>query len=428
LAPDDPSPPSARRNPWWIPPFLGRVPPGVESRHVSLLGAVTFALIFEEYDLAMLTTALSYIASDFDVAEEVLAGYLGFIRLGALPAVFLIPYADRIGRRRMFLLSLVASSLATVATGFAWSIESFVVFQMLVRTFFVAGVSVAYVLVAEEFPAENRGWGMGVLAAVGATGYGFAAAMFAQVELLPYGWRFLYVVGALPLFLLPVFRRTIHETARFTAHRAARAPSVGLRAALTDLTRFMRSRRFVGISLCMMALGFASVAAFQFSGYYTITVLGWSPGEYAAMFVLGGAVGIIGNVVAGSLGDRIGRRLVGGVCLAGFPAFVALFYWGPGWAVPLAWVGFVFTSSGGRMILRAFSTELFTTDSRGTATGWTLLVEVVASAGGLFLLDHLSVAEGDLARFTPVLALATLAAGGVLLAFPETRHRELDSI
>jgi MFS family permease len=137
---------------------------------------------------------------------------------------------------------------------------------------------------------------------------------------------------------------------------------------------------------------------------------------------------VVGNVVAGSLGDRVGRRWVGAVAMAGFPAFVALFYWGPAWAVWPAWIGFVFTSNGGRMILRAFSTELFATDRRGTATGWTVLLEALSQAGGLMLLFLLSDQEGDLARFTPLLALATLVATAVLLLFPETRSRELDAI
>ena len=430
--PQPPSPSApALQNPWWIPFFLGRVPSGVERRHLSLLGAVVFALLFEEYDLAMITSVLPEIRAAFGIAEPDLPLYLGIIRLGALPALVVIPFADRIGRRRTFLASLMGTSLFTLATGFAWSIESFVLFQMLVRTAFVAGVAVAYVLISEEFPATRRGWGMGVLAALGASGYGLAALLFSQIEHLPHGWRFLYWVGVTPLVCFPIFRRTIPETDRFTRHRQSRAPSLGWRHEVIEPLRLLvaASRvRFIGISFCMSALGFAGVAAFQFTSYYTRTELGWSPGEYATMVILGGAVGIVGNVIAGSLGDRLGRRWVGAVCMAGFPAFVALFYWGPAGTVWPAWIGLVFTSSGGRMILRAFSTELFATDHRGTATGWTVLIETFWSAAGLVLLYLLSDQQGDLVRLTPFLALATIAAAAVLLRFPETRSRELETI
>jgi MFS family permease len=420
------------RNPWWIPPFLGRVPSGIEPKHLSLLGAVAFALLFEEYDLAMLTQALNFIARDLEVAEQDLGFYLGIIRLGGVPAVLLIPQADRVGRRRMFLFSLAGSALATCATGFAWNAASFVAFQMLVRTFFVAGSAMAYVLIAEEYPAARRGWGMGVLAALGATGYGLAAGMFSAIESLPYGWRFLYWVGVTPLLFLPLFRRIIPESARFEARRASRAAETGglLERTVGPFRRLVVGSgwRFVGITLCMGAMGFAGVAAFQFTGYYTQEVLGYAPWQFGAMFVGGGLIGILGNVYAGRQGDRVGRRVVGAVCMLVSPAFVAAFYWGPAWCVPLAWVGFVFTSSGGRMIIRAFSTELFDTDRRGTATGWTMLIEAVSAAGGLLVLDLLSTQPGDLVRVIPLLALVTWVIAIVLLCFPETRSRELEQI
>jgi len=437
LTSPDPTRSPVARNPWWIPPFLGRVPGGVDASHLALLGAVAFALLFEEYDLAMLTQALKHISEDLVIAEQDLGFYLGIVRVGGIPAVFLIPLADRLGRRRMFLLSMAGSALATFATGFSWNAESFVAFQMLVRTFFVAGSAIAYVLVTEEFPAARRGWGMGILAALGAFGYGLAAGLFAAIDVLPFGWRFLYWFGITPLLCLPILRRKIPESARFEAHRASLlpiapgAPSIGrMRATFEPFWQLLAGStwRFVGITVCIAAQGFAGVAAFQFTGYYTQKVLGYEPWQFSLMFVGGGLFGILGNVVAGHQGDRFGRRIVGAVCLLSYPAFVALFYWGPAWVVPIAWVPFVFTSVGGRMITRAFSTELFSTDRRATATGWTMLVESMAAAGGLFALGQLTSAEGDLARIVPWLALVTWVGAAVLMAFPETRSRELEEI
>ena len=56
-------------NPWWIPPFLGGVP-DVEPRLVSLLGLVSLALFFEQYDNSMLTSALKFIADDLGMPED----------------------------------------------------------------------------------------------------------------------------------------------------------------------------------------------------------------------------------------------------------------------------------------------------------------------------------------------------------------------
>ena len=73
------------RNPWWIPPFLGGVPE-VDQRVISLLGAVSLALFFEQYDNSMLTSALKFIAADLGMPEQGLASFLALIKLGALPA------------------------------------------------------------------------------------------------------------------------------------------------------------------------------------------------------------------------------------------------------------------------------------------------------------------------------------------------------
>src|SRR5581483_7096753 len=135
-------------NPWWIPPFLGRVP-AIEPHLVRLLGLVALALFFEQYDQSMLTSALKYIATDLGMTESELGGYLGLIRLGALPAFLVVPFADRIGRRRVFLLSVLGISVGTCLTAFTRTAAEFVAAQMATRTFVLTGAAAAFVIVTE---------------------------------------------------------------------------------------------------------------------------------------------------------------------------------------------------------------------------------------------------------------------------------------
>jgi MFS family permease len=420
-------PPKAAGRPWWIPHFLGGVPP-LDKKHLDLLGAVSLALLFEEYDLAMLTAALPQIAASIGMAEADFGFYLGLIRLGALPAFALIPYADRIGRRRVFLATLVGTAVATLSTAFVQTPAQFVICQMVTRTFFVAGSAIAFVIIAEEFPAEHRGWGIGMLGALGATGHGIAMGFFSQIDRLPHGWRTLYAVGVAPLFLLPLFRRRVPETERFGREDAQSRDTRGYSIQpLLGLAREYPGRALgVTVSGFLPAVGL--VGAFQFTGYFTQTVHGWSPGQYAAMVFFGGMVGIGGNIVAGNLADRFGRRRVGVTLLGSFPFWVALFYNGPGWSLPIAWIGFLFGSQGGRVILRAMATELFPTTQRASATGLYTITEALGGAAGLFLLYFGSIADGDFAGLTTLLGFATLVGGGVLLFFPETSRRELETI
>jgi MFS family permease len=398
------------------------------------LGFVSFALLFEHYDTSLLGNALKYISADLGIPEADLGYFQMLIRLGALPAFLIIPFVDRIGRRRMFLGALVGMSVGTLLTAFAQSGLQFVACQMLTRTFVLAASAVSIVMVAEELPAAARGWGIGMLAAVSAVGHAFGAAAFAAIEFLPWGWRSLYAFGILPLLLWPVFRRGIRETERFSSHQARLAVDgaalAGFAAWWAPLRSFFRTHpaRATGMALVAAVSSLGHVVVISFTGYFVLQYHGWAPHQLSIMVIAAGAIGVVGNVIAGRLADRVGRRRVGFVFLALFPPIAWCFYNGPGWALPALWAALVFTLMGANVIIRALSSELFPTAHRGTSTGILALTETIGAAGGLLVLGLLQQQGGGLAQLVPIISLGALAAGFVLLLLPETGRRELESI
>lgn len=410
------------------PHLLGRVPREVGAAELKVLGFVTFALLFEHFDTSLLGNALAYIRADLDIPETDLGYFQMLIRLGALPAFLVIPFVDRLGRRRLFLLSMIGLSLGTMLTGFSQTAVQFVACQMITRTFVLTASAVAVVIVAEELPASARGWGIGMLAAVSAIGHGLGAVMFSLIEILPYGWRSLYVMGALPLLLLPMFRRQIKETARFQAHLAG-----GMNAAAawwSPLSAFAsdRPRRALGMAALAATASLGHVVVLSFTGYFVLEYHGWEAYQLSMMVLVAGAVGVAGNVVAGRLADRIGRRVVGFVFLTLFPVGAWLFYNGPGWSLTALWAVLVFTMMGGNVIIRALSSELFPTSHRGTSTGVLVLMETLGAALGLFVLGTLQTQDGQLHLLIPSISVVTVLAGLMLFLFPETRQRELEAV
>ena len=421
------------KNPWWIPPFLGRVPALPESQ-IRMLGVIALALLFESYDQSMLTAALKHIAEDFGVQESELGRLLGTVHLGAVWAFVLIPFADRIGRRRLFLISLIGLSLGTVASGFAQSITQFVICQMIARTFMVTCSATAFVIVTEELDAEHRGWGIGILGALGSFGYGLGLILFSGIEWLPYGWRALYVVGMVPLLLMPWFRSQVKETARFQRHREGLAREGDSSGLLEGWLRpfFGLMREYPGRAISIGVIGALAsaghAAGFNFTAYHVLTVHGWEPGEYSLMAVLAGTFGIVGHPFAGRIADRRGRRIVGFVLLAAFPLLGIAFYQGPGWSLPIIWIPMIFTLTGGSTIMRALATELFPTSHRGTSSGWLQLVEALGRSGGLYLVYWGTAEGGSNIPMISIVVFGSLLAGLVVLSLPETSSRELEEI
>jgi hypothetical protein len=88
----------------------------------------------------------------------------------------------------------------------------------------------------------------------------------------------------------------------------------------------------------------------------------------------------------------------------------------------------VFAVRGGSTVIRALSTELFPTSSRGTATGWLMLVETGGAALALAAVTRLTPEGESVVPAVTILVCLTLGAAAVVLLLPETAGRELEQI
>ena len=435
-APDGGSPPNSTDDqkrasrPWWLPHFLGRIPLGVEDRHVALVGVVALASLFENYDMSMLTSALKQIRESFGLSQSEASSLFAWIRLGAIPAFLVLPLADRVGRRKVFLIAIVGMSIGTLASAFAQTALQFVLAQTVTRTFLVASTACAIVIVAEEVPAKNRGWGIGILGAVGAFGFGLGAILFAFIDDLPFGWRSMYLVGGVPLLLMPMFRRLVPETQRFIEEREARfrgeRNDAGWIGPILEMVR-----EYPGRSLAVAAMAFffatGSSPAFGLLADFVQSTHGWEPSDYSIMALVAGTFGVVGNSAMGWAADRLGRRPVAMFGFGLFPVCSLALYAGPEWAIPFVWVLFVFLLTGANVLMRIVSTELFPTSSRNTALGWETLMETLGGAAGYALVGALTMTEASIAPAAIGISGLTLVSVFVVRLMPETAGLELEA-
>ena len=420
--------------PGWLryAPFLGR-PPALSRRQWRVLGLIALVNLFDQYDLQLFGLALKQIQAELLIPEEQLGEFGAIVRLGALPAFLFGVFADRIGRRQVLLFTIVAYTVLTGATAFAQDAWTFVVLQFFARCFAVAEVMLAYVVITEELDPEHRGWGVGALAALGACGNGLALGLFAFVDVLPMGWRSLYLVGLFPLLIIAWLRRSLPETQRF-AQRQPQSPSTStstLASAfrpIVDLVR-MYPGRLLAIGSVIFLLNFAENSAGFFGPKYLQEVHGWLPWHYSMLGLGGGFVGIFGATFAGRLSDRLGRKPVAAGFLLSHTVLVLAFYQGFGILLAVVWIGMVFSGRAAGVVLGATGNELFPTSHRSTAPGARVIIATLGGVGGLITESFLFGVYGSHWTAISILALGAFIAPLIVLAsFPETSGRELEEI
>jgi len=406
--------------------FLGRAP-ALTRRQWQVLGLVSLVSLFEQYDLYLFALNLPLIQRELGLAESSLGFLGGLVNAGSVPAVLLAGVADRVGRRRLLLVTVVAYTLFTGATAFASSGAVFVALQFLARIFAATESLLAVVVIAEEFEPADRGWGVGALGAITACGAGLASVLFGFVNHLPYGWRSLYLVGLVPLACLTWWRRAMPETQRF----AALAHAETGRPARTPVAALLRDYpgRLVAVAGATFLLWIVWSSALIFAPKYLLDAQHWQPAWIAALTFCGGAIGIIGNPVAGRLSDRLGRRPVTAVFAAGFGVSTAAFYSANGLVVIPLWILLLFTSMGASVTISACGAEMFPTSARSTASGVRSAASTLGGATGLALVSLLYRLTGSNWHAIALIAVAPLFAAVVVVAlFPETAGRALEDI
>lgn len=422
---------NAASRPWWAWIFFwSPVPAGITRRQWVTLGALGATYLVNSYDLGILNLALPQIQSSFVLSEQDVGKLAAFVRLGVLPALAMSVLADRVGRRRLLLATIVGFTICTFLTAFVRTATEFAVLQFFARSFVYAEEMLAIVVVTEELEARARGWGIGLMIAFGAMGHGLSALAFSAVDVLPYGWRSLYVAGAIPMLLVAWIRRSLQETERFHACAARRSRDAdrSYAAPLYDLLS-KHPRRVAAMSAALVPVAFAGGTAIQFQSKFLQATHGYSPGDVSLLFLTGGPLAMTGGLLLGRASDRFGRRAVLASAITVNVVATVGFYNGTGLLLTAAWVLTIFTQFGIDVLFSALGSELFATSRRSTASGVRSIVATLAIAGGLAVEGSLYAALGGHAAAITAMAWCALASPLVLMLFlPETAGRELEEI
>jgi MFS family permease len=193
-------------------------------RRTLLAAALGWAL--DAFDAMLYALVLALLMRDLGMSKTT-AGLLGTLTLLAsgLGGVLFGFLADRIGRKRALMASILTYSVCSFASGLATSIA------MLAAARFVLGLGMGgewntgATLVAETWPAEFRAKAISVMQSSWAIGFA-AAALVAGPVARYFGWRSVFFVGILPAVVTLWIRRGVPESAMWEERRfsGAEAP------------------------------------------------------------------------------------------------------------------------------------------------------------------------------------------------------------
>lgn len=389
-----------------------------------VLGATSF---FDGYDRSVVALALPQIRETYGLSQSAASLWLTALFLGAGPALMLARRADRMGRRRMLIVSIAGYTITTGLTALAPDIRTFAFCQFLSHIFLNAEAAIVWTMAAEELPAGARGFGFGMLAMNSALGTGACAILYGGfLEPAGVSWRWLYVIGLPPLLVVGFLRRRLPESKRFVQAREQGHLTERWQAILGPAHR----RWFILVVLTGFLISLTTQAT-VFAIDFLQTDRNLSSTASNLMLVVAGLPGIPIMVLAGSLSDRLGRRLVGCAFSAvGLIGGMGLFWLPGGIPVLLPAMCLVLVGSmGAYPVLSAYTTELFPTSLRGMASSWATAGRVAGDAASLALGAWLLHLTGSLPPTVTILGLGPLAAIIIYaVAFPDTHGRELEDI
>ncbi|HXO90615.1 MAG TPA: MFS transporter [Stellaceae bacterium] len=356
--------------------------------------------------------------------------------------------ADYIGRKRTMILAILAYSLTTGLSAFAWDWVSFAALRFLVGVAIGSEWATGASIVSELWPDHARGKGGGLLQC----GAGLGGILASLVWLAiggsgPNAWRWMYLIGVLPAFVTLWIRRGIPESRRWEEASERRRAAHALRRSGATLDREDRAftrftvvdlfadravrRPLIGAFLMMLSVTFAYWGVGTFIPTYVGSVAaknGFSAPYWSAWAGLITSVcGVAGFISLGFLADALGRKpaamLFYLMCLILTPV---VYLWAQDFTVLLFCVGvFGFFTLGIWAWAPIWLPELFPTRMRATAVAFCFNAPRFISCVGPLIAGTLIVALGGYGPAATIVGLFFILGLVAAPFLPETNGKPL---
>lgn len=390
----------------------------------KLLGVAGLGWLFDAMDVGVLSFVIAALHEDWNLTTAQM-GWIGSVNsIGMAVGAFVFGiYADRVGRKKIFIITLLLFSLASGVSALTTTLAAFMILRFFVGMGLGGELPVASTLVSESVPARERGRVVVLLESFWAAGW-LIAALISYFIIPSYGWRIALLLTALPALYALYLRINLPDSPQFSAKKdVLRSISTNIKDVWSKKYRkptfmlwivwftvvFSYYGMFLWLPSVMVLKGFTMIQSF---GYVLIMTLAQLPGYFSAAWLI----------------EKIGRKFVLVTYLFGTAASALIFGNAETVGMLLAAGAFLsFFNLGAWGALYAYSPEQYPTVIRGTGTGMAASFGRVGGILGPLLVGFMLTAGYGIEWIFGIFC-ASIIIGALAVAFlgVETKQVELE--
>lgn len=332
-------------------------------RNVAIASFLSWTL--DAFDFFVLVFLLSDIATAFQVdIKQVTLAILLTLAVRPIGALLFGRAAEKYGRKPVLMVNIALFSFFELCTAAAPSLTVFLILRVIYGIAMGGVWGVASSLAMETIPDRSRGMMSGIFQAGYPFGYLLAAVVYGLL-FDAVGWRGMFVIGAVPIFLLPFIWFKVQESPVWLAARE--------RNESTALMPVLKKNWKLCVYLVVLMAGFNFFSHGTQDLYPTFLKVqhGFDAHTVSLIAISYNIASIIGGIFFGSLSEKIGRKKA--IIIAALLSLPVIPLWafsGGSWMLGLGAFLMQFMVQGAWGVVPTYLTELVPANTRAVLPGF----------------------------------------------------------